>query len=111
MKMHYSYGITVDEAAKFAGVDRTHFSKRFRKFGISPGEYIKSLIMKEAGQMLLETNFSVSEIAYSLGFSNLYSFSKAYKSTLAYHRRCPAVRRFKENNAAIQVLFAFPKQK
>jgi AraC-like DNA-binding protein len=80
MNMHYTEGITVEEAAKYVGVDRTHFSKRFQKrYGVSPSEYLKSLLMKEAGQMVKETNYSFTEIAFSVGFPDLYSFSKAYK--------------------------------
>jgi AraC-like DNA-binding protein len=91
MEMHYTEGITVEGAAKYVGVDRTHFSKRFqKKFGMSPSEYLKSLVMKEAGQMVKETNYSFTEIAYSVGFPDLYSFSKAFKK---YYGESPTISR------------------
>jgi AraC-like DNA-binding protein len=53
MKMHCTEGITVEEVAKYVGVDRSYFSKRFqKKFQLTPGEYLKSLVMKEAEQMV-----------------------------------------------------------
>jgi AraC-like DNA-binding protein len=80
MKMHFTEGITVTEAAEHAGVERTHFSKLFlRKFGVSPKEYLESLVMKEAERMVGESSYSISEIALSVGFPDLYSFSKAFK--------------------------------
>jgi AraC-like DNA-binding protein len=91
MEMHYTEGITVGGAAKYVGVDRTHFSKRFQKrFGISPSDHLKSLIMNEAGQMVKQTNYSFTEIAYSVGFPDLYSFSKAFKK---YYGESPTISR------------------
>jgi AraC-like DNA-binding protein len=80
MKMHCTEGITVEEVAKYVGIDRSYFSKRFqKKFKVTPGEYLKSLVMREAEQLVKNTDYSFGEIAYTVGFSTLYSFSKAYK--------------------------------
>lgn len=81
MNHHYAAGISVDETAAFAGVDRTHFSKTFKKaYGSTPVNYLQALKMKEAAQMLVHTQFKMSEVALSIGFPDLYSFSRAFKN-------------------------------
>ena len=36
--------------------------------------------MKQAAKMIEEERFNITEIALSLGYSDLYSFSKAFKN-------------------------------
>jgi AraC-like DNA-binding protein len=80
LEMHFMEGISVDEAAKYVGVDRSHFSKLFRqKYGISPRQHLQQLAMKEAVRMVGKTECSISEIALSVGFGDVYAFSKAFK--------------------------------
>lgn len=80
LQMHFTEGITIEEAAHNAGVNRTYFSKKFHKqFGVSPVKYLQSLRMNEAVRMLKETELKLTEIALSVGFPDLYSFSKAFK--------------------------------
>src|SRR5690606_37221192 len=67
--------------AKYIGVHRSHFTKEFvNEFGITPVQYLLSLKMNRAKEMLSEKSFSITEIAYSLGYSDLYSFSRAFKN-------------------------------
>ncbi|WP_426445926.1 AraC family transcriptional regulator [Paenibacillus sp. S-38] len=80
LEMHYSDGITVERAADYVGVERTHFSKRFRHtYGLPPVQYLQELKMKEARHLLEHTGYSLSEIAHSVGYPDLFSFSKAFK--------------------------------
>ncbi|ODP27801.1 Lactose operon transcription activator [Paenibacillus nuruki] len=77
---HYDRGITVADVASHVGVHRTHFSKQFHLVHQTPpAEYIRSLKMSKARQLLTETNYSLAEIAYSVGYPDLFSFSKAFK--------------------------------
>ena len=50
-----------------------------RTLGISPGQYIKSLKMNLARDYIYEKKYSVKEIAYMLGYTDQYTFSKAFK--------------------------------
>ncbi|WP_186446148.1 AraC family transcriptional regulator [Paenibacillus cremeus] len=80
LQMHFMEGITIEEAAHNAGVNRTYFSKKFHEhYGMSPVKYLQSLRMNEAVRMLKETELKLTEIALSVGFPDLYSFSKAFK--------------------------------
>ncbi len=49
--------------------------------GKTPVEYIRELRMQKASQMLREGKFSVSEVMYTVGFSNSSYFSKCFSKT------------------------------
>ena len=53
--------------------------------GLSPVEYIRSIRLKKAALLLQSGNFTVSEVMYSVGFSNASYFTRvfvtAYKMT------------------------------
>ncbi|WP_158560320.1 AraC family transcriptional regulator [Paenibacillus contaminans] len=81
MRMHFTEGITVDDAAKHAGVSRSHFSVVFtRQMGIAPVSFLQRLRMEKASRMLRETGLPVTEIALSLGYPELYSFTRAFSN-------------------------------
>ncbi|MNC37907.1 HTH-type transcriptional activator Btr [compost metagenome] len=83
MEIHYAEGITVERVAAYVGVDRTYFTKQFRKtYGITPIQFIQDLKMKEARRLLEQTSYTLSEIAQSVGYPDLFSFSKAFKKQL-----------------------------
>lgn len=81
MELHASEGITVQQAADYAGLHRSYFSSAFtRHVGMPPAKYLQHIRMEKAKRMLEDTNASVTEIAYTLGYSNLGSFSRAFKT-------------------------------
>ncbi|AJY75134.1 AraC family transcriptional regulator [Paenibacillus beijingensis] len=80
MEIHYAEGITVGSVAKYVGIDRTHFTKQFRRvYGLTPVQYIQQLKTNEAKLLLEQTTYSLTEIAHSVGYPDLFSFSKAFK--------------------------------
>lgn len=80
LDMHYAEGITIRKAASYAGVDRAHFSRKFHSvYGLSPVRYLQRLKIDAAKRMLTETSFTPAEIALSVGYADLFSFSKAFK--------------------------------
>ncbi|MBB6732332.1 AraC family transcriptional regulator [Cohnella zeiphila] len=80
MEVHYAEGITIEEVSGYIGVDRTHFSKRFRQaYGISPIQYLQKLKMDAARLLLKETDSKLLEIAQSVGYPDVFSFSKTFK--------------------------------
>jgi AraC-like DNA-binding protein len=81
MKNHYSEGITVIDVAKYLGINRSYFTSSFKKeMGIGPSQYLTDLKMKQAYKMLKNSKVTITEIALSIGYSDLYSFSRAFKS-------------------------------
>lgn len=66
--------------AEVVGVSDDYLSKQFQKdCGISMPEYINRLRISEAGRLLASTNTKISEIALTLGFSNVSYFSSIFK--------------------------------
>ncbi|MFC4775819.1 AraC family transcriptional regulator [Paenibacillus sp. GCM10023252] len=80
LDLHYADGISIEGTARFVGIDRAHFTKEFNKtYGISPMRYLQRLRMDEAIALLASTDYKLAEIAYSVGFGDLPTFSKAFK--------------------------------
>jgi AraC-like DNA-binding protein len=46
--------------------------------GQAPGEFIRTIKLKQAARMLLEKKLSVTQIAYEIGFSSPAQFSRAF---------------------------------
>lgn len=80
MELHATEGISVQQVAAFAGVHRSYFSNMFAsQVGMPPLKYIQKIRMEKARRLLQETDAAVTEIALSLGYPNLYSFTRAFK--------------------------------
>ncbi len=76
----YMNDISVEKIARLLKLDRTYFSVIFkRKTGISPKQYLLDYRMNVAAFLLTNNNISVSVAAYSVGYSDLYTFSKMFK--------------------------------
>lgn len=71
--------ITNEELSTLVCYNETYFSNAFSKqFGISPKQYILQKKMSEAAKMLVESDKSVKEIAFKLGYDNETYFSRLY---------------------------------
>ncbi|MDO7908029.1 AraC family transcriptional regulator [Paenibacillus sp. JX-17] len=80
MKVHYTEGITVAQAAEHAGVERTHFTRRFHQtYGITPIQYLQQLKIDKAKELLRDTSYTLTEIAQTVGYPDMFTFSKAFK--------------------------------
>lgn len=76
----YMYNITISELAQRLNLDRTYFSVIFKeKLGISPKQYLLNYRMNTAASLITQGNISISVAAYSVGYSDLYVFSKMFK--------------------------------
>jgi len=56
------------------------FLKNKKLFGVSTQEFILGYRLSRAAEMLLAGEKNVSEVAWSVGFSTLNGFSKAFNS-------------------------------
>ncbi len=80
----YMHKITVSDIASRLSLDRSHFSVLFKnKVGMSPGAYLLSHRMNMAASLMSEKGISVSVAAASVGYSEIYSFSKTFKRYFA----------------------------
>ncbi|CAM3275896.1 AraC family transcriptional regulator [Paenibacillus lupini] len=80
MELHATEGITVHQVAEYAGVHRSYFTQVFtEEMGMPPMKYMQKVRMEKARRLLIDTHASVTEIGLSLGYPNLYTFTRAFK--------------------------------
>lgn len=92
VESHYTDPITIDKLAAFSNLSVRHFTRIFRDtYQTTPGNYILSLRIAHACQLLKNTSLNISEIAFQSGFndSNYFSrqFRKLYQLTPKEYRR------------------------
>ncbi len=72
--------LNVEMLADGAGMSRVHMHRKLKELtGQSARDFIKSVRLKQASDLLTSKKLSVSEVAYALGFSNISHFSNAFK--------------------------------
>jgi len=77
---HYKTHLSREDIAASVFLNPDYFSKLFKqKMGKSLSEYINDYRIKLAKQILLETDWSISQIALETGFENLSYFSTIFK--------------------------------
>ena len=76
---YYDIGLTVSELAARLHITREHFSRIFKaETGISPKQYLNEIRMKKAQMLLTQKSDNITWVAQSVGFSDLFSFSRAF---------------------------------
>ena len=71
---------SVEELAASLNISRSYFYKKMVKItGKKPIEFIRTIRMKRARQLLAESQMQVAEIAYMLGYNSPKVFSKHFK--------------------------------
>ncbi|WP_282937515.1 AraC family transcriptional regulator [Paenibacillus sp. RC67] len=75
----YAEQITVNDIAAYVSIHRTHFSKTFTEHvGVPPVKYLQNVRLDKATQLLKQTSLSVTEIALTVGYPDLFSFTRAF---------------------------------
>jgi|GEM_PF-2445838 len=81
---HYAEEITVAFMAEKANLSPHWFGDAFRKtIGLSPKAYLISLRLEHAAHLLVETEYSVTDIAQRVGYADLSNFIRAFEKR--YH--------------------------
>ena len=77
---NFNNEVTLGEVASYVYMSETYFSKKFKKVtGLSFREYLTSIRIKMADEMLLETKKSISAIAEECGFGDANYFGDVFK--------------------------------
>ena len=80
MNQNYSKNIDLDSYAAAAGLSRSRFLHLFKEStGQSPHAFLLNLRLSRAAELLLSTNDTVSQIAFAVGFSDPFYFSRLFK--------------------------------
>ena len=78
--MNLNKNIKLDELAGICNMSVSHFSKVFKKeSGTTFKEYFNRKKIERAKYLLEESNNSISNISYSLGFEDTSYFTKIFK--------------------------------
>lgn len=76
---NYKRNISLSELAGIMNISTMYFSNYFKQvFHISPKQYILNKRLSESQRLLLESEMSVKEIAYAVGFENESYFSEFF---------------------------------
>lgn len=80
LEHHFDEKISLESAAKFVNLNPYHFCKMFKKLtGRTFIDYVNLYRINEAERLLLETDYTVTEIAGKVGCDNPNYFTKLYK--------------------------------
>ncbi len=80
MDANYSYDISINQIANYAGLSRTHFTMRFKdEVGYSPLKHLLKMRLKQAKYYLCNSGLAILEIAHSTGFQDPQYFSRFFK--------------------------------
>jgi AraC family transcriptional regulator, arabinose operon regulatory protein len=79
MHEHIEEMLTIKDMARHVNLSESHFSKVFRnKTGSSPLDYFISLKMQEAIRLLTNQSLKIKEVAFKLGYSDAYYFTRIF---------------------------------
>lgn len=83
LETNYAEPVTVDELVEISGMSRRNFMRSFEAaMGCPPINYLIRIRMKNACELLRETDESVTEIAMRVGFNDGNYFSRQFKTLM-----------------------------
>ncbi|QTH42042.1 AraC family transcriptional regulator [Cohnella sp. LGH] len=77
---HYKEPITAEELAGFYGCSTSYLSRLFKnQIGVGPIDYLIHVRIHKSKQLLLKSEARIQEIASSVGYADVYYFSRLFK--------------------------------
>lgn len=81
IQAHLYENLKMSELAFICGVSLSSFKRQFHSvFGTTPRRYIREQRILKAQELLHNSQLSISEIAYSIGFESAAHFSKTFRT-------------------------------
>ena len=81
MHDHIEDPLSLVEMTEREGISKRQMERLFQRYlATSPSHYYKNIRVDHGRNLIVETNLSITEIAFACGFSNQLLFSRAYKS-------------------------------
>jgi AraC-like DNA-binding protein len=81
MDRSYAQPLDVPALARIAHVSEAHFIRTFRAtFGETPHRYLQRRRVERAMFLLTQTDSSVTEICFDVGFASLGTFSRTFRT-------------------------------
>lgn len=89
--------LPITDLADFCHLSKDHFSRSFKKdFGVRPNKFIQLKRIERAIFLLLTTNYTIKDIANSVGFEDYGYFTNVFKNQIG---QSPAI--FRKNQIKI----------
>ncbi len=113
----YGDALTVADLAVAAGLSRAHFTREFRRvFGESPHQYLLTRRLERAAALLRDTDWSVTRICHSVGWTSVGSFTTSFgrihgMSPTEYRRSLPPARRLVRVPACVAREYGRPQNR
>ncbi len=80
VEQNYSEPIPLEKAASVVALESSYFSSYFRaKVGITFTDWLCRVRLKKAMELMKSSDFSITEIAYAVGFVDLGTCGRAFK--------------------------------
>ena len=77
---HYAEPLSLQAAARAAGLEKTYFCKYFRqKTGLGYRDWLSRIRVERALERLREGKHSITRIALDVGFADLRTFERAFQ--------------------------------
>ena len=72
--------LKIEDMAEAVGLGRTAFYEKIKHLvGVSPSDFLRQVRIQRAQQLIARSKMTVSEIAYSIGFTDPKYFTKCFK--------------------------------
>lgn len=81
MESNFCFNLSLEEYAQLCSRSLSAFKRDFQKmYGTTPGKWLLGKRLALAGELMRNTDKTVSEVAYESGFENLSHFSRVFRS-------------------------------
>src|SRR5580765_1064950 len=81
MDRAYAEALDVRAVANVAHISPAHFSRSFRSvFGETPHRYLQRRRVERSMFLLRETDLTVTEVCFAVGFTSLGTFSRTFRA-------------------------------
>lgn len=81
IKENYNQNISVENIANMLGIERSYLSRLFKTYkNKSTQNYIIDYRIQRAKKMFEEEDLNVSQVCTAVGYTNIYCFSRIFKS-------------------------------
>jgi transcriptional regulator GlxA family with amidase domain len=85
MDSRYAQPLDLDELARTANFSRYHFLRAFRRaFHATPHEYLTRKRIERAKELLAQSELTITEICFEVGFESLGSFSTLFHKVVGW---------------------------
>lgn len=82
---NYMNSLSINQLARLAGRSLSSFRRDFISiYNMPPSQWIRDRRLKKSLEFLLNTNMTITDICYTLGFENIAHFSRLFKSYFGY---------------------------